>query len=261
MEAQEPIRVVIAEDEELILHNLVKKINTMDPIFQIVATAQDGKSALDLVEQYNCDLIITDVQMPIWNGLELIKQVHLRFPHMKKVIISGFNDFEYAREALRHEVTEYLLKPVKTHELEQVLARIKLLVGNERGLLKMNDLGISDHYDSSPEKIVEMVQLYFKKNFHQELNLEAISKQYNFNSSYLTKLFIKHTGEPPSKYLISLRINEAKYLLANDKALPVKEVGERVGYPDQYYFSRIFRQVTGFTPREFRQHALGLQHS
>lgn len=253
MEHHEYIRVVVAEDEELILNNLVKKIHKFDPIFQIVATAHDGKTAFDLLEKTKCELIVTDVQMPVWNGLELLKQVTLRFPHMKKVIISGYNEFEYAREALRYEVTEYLLKPVKTHELEQVLTRIKLLVANERGLLKTNQLGISEHHNHSPEKIVDMVQLFLKNNFRQDLNLESISKQFNFNSSYLTKLFIKHTGEPPSKYLITLRINEAKYLLANDKTLPVKEVGERVGYPDPYYFSRIFKQVTGLTPREFRQ--------
>jgi len=247
------IRTIVVEDEELILNNVVKKIQAADPAFRIVATALDGAAAWRLLQDAPVDLLVTDIHLPVIDGLELIKRTHQKFPKVQKIIVSGYNEFEYAKHALQYEVADYLLKPVKTKELELVLAKVKAkaaLEGEQReAAAKVSKL---DGASAAPEQIVQSVQLFLKANFAKELNLEDISRQFNFNPSYLTKIFIKHTGEPPSKYLITLRIHEAKHLLQTTKELSVKEVGERVGYPDPYYFSRIFKQVTGVTPSEFR---------
>jgi two-component system response regulator YesN len=112
--------------------------------------------------------------------------------------------------------------------------------------------GMQEHA-ANPEEIVHMVQNFMRENFKKDLSLEKIARNFNFNPSYLSKIFVKYSGEPPSKYLMSLRINEAKYLLTQHRNLSVKEVGEGVGYPDQFYFSRIFKQVTGVTPKEFQK--------
>ncbi|MFC5470506.1 response regulator [Cohnella suwonensis] len=247
------IRTVVAEDEPLILQNLVKKIKSVDPAFHVVETALDGVSALRALETMPVDLLVTDIQMPGLDGLELIRQANIKFPNVLKVIISGYNEFEYARQALQHEVVDYLLKPVKTNELEGVLSKIKQKLSQERGERQAARLATLDNHDYTPEEVVRAVQQFLKSNFANELNLEGISRQFNFNPSYLTKIFIKHAGEPPSKYLITLRIGEAKRLLESEKSWSVKEIGERVGYPDPYYFSRIFKQVTGVTPREYRK--------
>ncbi|MBD3922484.1 response regulator [Paenibacillus sp. PR3] len=246
------IRTIVAEDEELILRNLVKKIQAVDPIFEIIDTATDGETALQLLDRSPIDLLITDIHMPVIDGLELIRQTHLKHPNIHKVIISGYNDFEYARHALKHEVVDYLLKPVKPSELDLVLGKIKIKMSQEqeaRGAAKAAKL---DNHTYTPEEIVQSVQLFLKNNYAKELNLEEIAREYNFNSSYLTKIFIKHAGEPPSKYLIRLRISEAKRLLDQEKSWSIKEVGERVGYADPYYFSRMFKQATGMTPSEYR---------
>ncbi len=246
------IRTIVAEDEELILQNLVKKIQAVDPAFQVIGTALDGATAIRMLEDVTADLLITDIHMPAMDGLEVIRQAHSKYPNVLKVIVSGYDDFEYAREAMKHEVVDYLLKPVKTNDLEGVLARVKLKLSQERERRHAPKLAKLDNHDYTPEEIVRNVQEFLKSNFASELNLEEISRQFNFNPSYLTKIFIKHAGEPPSKYLITLRIGEAKRLLESEKSWSVKEIGERVGYPDPYYFSRIFKQVTGVTPREYR---------
>ncbi|MDG0791823.1 AraC family transcriptional regulator [Cohnella ginsengisoli] len=246
------IRTVVAEDEELILQNLVKKIQAADPAFQVVGTALDGAEALDWLARTPVDLLFTDIQMPILDGREVIRVAHLKFPHVHKVVISGYNEFEYARHALQHEVVDYLLKPVKTGELELVLAKIKMKVQQERGERNAAKVTTLDNHAYTPEEIVQSVQQFLKDNFDRDLNLEDISRQFNFNPSYLTKIFIKYMGEPPSKYVITLRIQEAKRLLAGEPDWTVKQIGERVGYPDPYYFSRIFKQVTGLTPSEYR---------
>jgi len=85
-----------------------------------------------------------------------------------------------------------------------------------------------------------------------ELTLDDIAKSLNFSADYLSRIYKKSTGQSPLKYLIHLRINEAKRLLTTDLDLEIKTIGELVGYTDQYYFSRIFKNQTEHYPSEYR---------
>mgnify|MGYP001022761460 CR=1 FL=1 len=247
-----PIRIVVAEDEELIRNHLVKKIEAAGPDLAVVRAAQDGREALDFVRREPVDLVVTDIRMPMMDGLELIKSLHHHFPRIRTIIATGYADFEYARQALRYDVSEYLLKPVKPAELKQALVRVQTSIEHEQQRAAKNLEGAAGRADR-PEAIVELVRRYLRENFAKELSLEEISRSFNFTPSYLSKIFMRHTGEPPSKYLISLRIQEAKYLLARHPELTVKEVAERVGYADPFYFSRLFKQMTGVAPTEFQK--------
>jgi len=242
------ITVVVAEDEDLIRNHMIKKIESASPQLKVVGAAENGKEAIDIVSRELPDLVITDIRMPGTDGIELIRTLHMYYPRIRKVISSGYADFEYARQAIRYGVTDYLLKPVSADDLGQLLSRIRDSIVSERHAGKLaGDAG------SPPEEIVLRVQQYMREHFNQELTLEQIAKHFNFHSSYLSKIFMKYTGELPSKHLATLRINEAKYLLRKFPNMPIKDVGERVGYPDQFYFSRVFKQVTGFTPKEYQK--------
>lgn len=251
MEQHSIIKVVVTEDEELIRNSIVKKIENLDPSFQVTGIADNGKTALELIHKNSPDIMITDIQMPVMGGIELIRTVHFYFPHIRIIITSGYADFEYARQAMRYNVNDYLLKPISKDDLKVTLLKTKALIDNEKLQFQDHIRGMHNQ-DANPMEIVDMVQNYLRTNFNKELSLEKIAKSFNFNPSYLSKIFIKHTGELPSKYLTSIRINEAKYLLTQYKNLSIKEVGEWVGYSDQFYFSRVFKQITGFTPKEFQ---------
>jgi YesN/AraC family two-component response regulator len=250
MEDTRQIRVIVAEDEDLIRNNLVRKIDGLGEAVKVVGTSQNGKEALELVQAGQPDLLVTDIRMPVMDGMELIKHMHLYHPRVYKIITSGYADFEYARQAIQFGVTDYLLKPISANELQRVIARVKAAIESEESAYKDNMRGIHNP-GMNTEEIVDRVQQFLRDNFRKEVSLEQIARNFNFNASYLSKLFIKHTGELPSRYLMALRINEAKYLMANHRHLSVKEVGEQVGYPDQFYFSRIFKQMTGCTPKDY----------
>lgn len=117
--------VIVAEDEELLLNNLVHKIEKADPDFQVIGTAQTGAQALSLVEQMSPDVIFTDIKMPVMDGITLLTRIRDQFPFTKFVITSGFSDFEYAKKAITLKVSDYLLKPVDPDELRNVLLKIK----------------------------------------------------------------------------------------------------------------------------------------
>ncbi|MCA0755917.1 response regulator [Paenibacillus sp. N4] len=250
MEEPRQIRVIIAEDEDLIRNNLVRKMEGLDESIKVVGAVQNGKEALELVQEGQPDVLVTDIRMPVMDGMELIRQMHLYHPRVSKIITSGYADFEYARQAMKFGVTDYLLKPIAADELRQVLSKVKSTIEQEESAYKKNMKGMQNP-GMNPEEIVSKVQSFLRDNFRKDVSLEQIARNFNFNASYLSKLFIKHTGEPPSRYLMALRINEAKYLLANHSHLSVKEAGEQVGYPDQFYFSRVFKQMVGCTPKEY----------
>lgn len=250
LEDSRQIRVIVAEDEDLIRNNLVRKLEGQGGSVKVVGTAQNGKEALELVQDGQPDLLLTDIRMPVMDGMELIKQMHLYHPRVKMIITSGYADFEYARQAMKFGVADYLLKPISSDELGKVLARVKASIESEESAFNENMKG-AHNSGMNTEEIVSRVQQFLKDNFRKDVSLEQIARNFNFNASYLSKLFMKHTGELPSRYLMALRINEAKYLLASRRHLSVKEVGEQVGYPDQFYFSRIFKQMTGCTPKEY----------
>ena len=109
--------VVAAEDEELLLGNLVKKIEQTGLGFRVIGTALTGSQAYDIVKEKNPDLLITDIRMPVMDGLQLIEKVRNHYPLTRFIITSGYSDFDYAKSAIRLRVSEYLLKPVEPDEL------------------------------------------------------------------------------------------------------------------------------------------------
>jgi two-component system, response regulator YesN len=250
----------VAEDEELILNNLVKKIHRANLGFEVVATAQDGKTALNLVEKYSPDLLITDIRMPIMDGMELLKNVSTKYPYIEKLVISGYGEFNYAQQALKYQVKDYLLKPVKFDALIESLNNIRICIESKFETSNKNNISIKKNYDYTPEQIAHLVEAYIKENFTKEINFDLVAQNFNFNSSYLSKIFTKFVGENPSKYVILLRINKAKHLLIKNKDQSIKEIGILSGYDDQFYFSRIFKSVTGESPASFRnKHTLKIE--
>ncbi len=115
------INIVVVDDEERIRQGLAKLITQVGSEFQVVGIFSGAQELLNRVHELTVDMVITDIKMPVMNGLELIEKLQGKFPKLKLAIISGFDDFTFARQALRYGVEEYLLKPVDKAELEKLL--------------------------------------------------------------------------------------------------------------------------------------------
>src|SRR5690606_35603041 len=114
------------------------------------------------------------------------------YPEVKKIIISGFSEFEYARQALKMNVIDYLLKPLKKQELENLLSKLKMMFESERLSLKSPNPLSNRQY--SPEDIVSAVAEFIKSNYSKDLSLEDIARQFNINAPHLSKIFLKYAG-------------------------------------------------------------------
>ncbi len=245
--------VFVVEDETLILRNIVKKIEQFEIGFEVAETAKNGQQAMDLLHKHLPDVLITDIRMPQVDGLQLIQHLSVNYPFVRTIIISGYDDFEYARKAIQFNVKEYLLKPIESEQLYQSLIRMRIELDAEyrQTVEKMKVLKTTQGV--SIEDSIENLRLYLDKNFTDDINLGEIARDLHFSSSYLSKWFLKLVGETPSSYVIKLRISKAKQLLRSVHELTVREIGELVGYTDQNYFSRIFKQQTGLSPMHYRE--------
>jgi two-component system response regulator YesN len=195
MTQQALFKVVIVEDEQLILDNLIGKIEQFDLGFQVVGTAKNGKKALELITELHPDLVITDIRMPVMDGLELIKQITYQFPDIKKVIISGFSEFKYAQQAIQYGVKDYLLKPVEANAFRKTLTELRILLSSEMQTIKNSLLKKIDTQQLSTEELLEEFQFYLKEHYTHEINLEELSKSLNLNPTHLSRMFTKRFGE------------------------------------------------------------------
>ena len=93
--------------------------------FEVAGDAENGEEALEKVEQLQPDVVITDIRMPYMDGLTLTRRIRQKYPSMRVLIFSGFDDFEYAQQAIKLNVTEYILKPVNVEELSEILTRVR----------------------------------------------------------------------------------------------------------------------------------------
>lgn len=510
MEMNRPVRIIVAEDESLILKNIIKKIENISPDFQVVGRAYNGLDALQLLETTKAQILFTDIKMPMMDGLELIRRIREKNTSLQIAIISGYDDFEYARSAIRYGVADYLLKPVKEANLENILRKMQDTIRQKEksiersilssalagqasdslmpssfsgrhfmlflicfGNLKNHIQGLTDqtdaatlfseqtmqaalhscfseeeswwliderefnqkflivaskqndeseilrnartlqdvlekiyapvsiapceHYIAYPDietssrmlrnrlyhglilgfsqvitsesttghtkldisdinklsasaksenfasfsqflenlfcqwqnlkcpqymlesqllqilrltendfettneennahekrlysciqnaagidsllseilalfqeifrtqsgkcsdtsSVILEVERFMKKNYASPITVEDMARKFNFNASYLTRIFKKQTGESPVKYLLRLRIDEAKKLLLEHPDLSVKQISTLVGYEDQHYFSRFFKELTGLSPSDYRNKSL-----
>lgn len=122
------LKVIIVDDEYLVIESIKNCVKWNELGYELVGQALDGQQALELIEIEKPQLAIVDINMPFINGLEFSRITHRKYPDLKVIILTGYSNFEYAREAMRVGVTEYILKPVDKLELEKALTNQRIII-------------------------------------------------------------------------------------------------------------------------------------
>jgi two-component system, response regulator YesN len=243
-------RYVVAEDEERTRDYLARKVAELDPNFVHVASAADGEEAVELVERYIPDLLVTDIKMPVLDGLALIGRIRSTNADMRILIVSGYSEFEYARRAIELGVDDYLVKPVDPEALLGRLRTIRIRLESSAQAVD-KEYGLSS-IGSGEEELVRSINVYLQENFRQGYSLERLAASFGCKAAYLLRLYNRITGSTPTQEIIKLRIEKAKRLLVGHPDLEIKQIAFAVGYEDPLYFSRVFRRETGLAPTAFR---------
>ncbi|HHV11417.1 MAG TPA: response regulator [Clostridiales bacterium] len=149
-------KILIAEDESEMRNLLVKYIKKQEPDMEVIGGAVNGKEALRLTELHRPDIVITDIAMPVMDGLEFLQEAAKKNIPLKVVIISGHDEFEYAKKAIALGVSEYLLKPFEPLELKKVLEKIKKELERQNTLLDNMKL-LKEKVDGSETVLKERI--------------------------------------------------------------------------------------------------------
>ncbi len=247
-------RVLIADDEEIIRTGLSTMVDWRALGFRVVGAVANGVAALDFMGQEPVDVVLADIRMPRLTGLEMARKLKDIHSSVKVVILSGYDSFPFAKEAIEQGVFSYLLKPCKAAELIEVFQRLKILFDSERRELDPR-LTYADDGPGSPKHSVVMVINLIERCYADDLTLDDAAAVAGLSSSYLSRLFKEEIGTNFKNYLTKFRLERAKAAL-KDPRRKVYEVAEEVGFKDQRYFSEVFKKHYGYSPLEYRDHPL-----
>lgn len=238
-------RLIVVDDEQKIRDGIADCYPWAELGFEMAGTFPDGKAAFDYVERYCVDVVLSDIRMPKMDGLELARQLQESYPKVKVILLSGFAEFQYAQEAIRFGVREYILKPIQYDNLIQVFTRFYEELNLENNLER--DVLPAGYYD----QIVEQTIHYIEENYCSA-NLDQAAVLVSLSPNYLSRIFKRKRGVNFSDYLLDVKMKTASRLLC-DISLKTYEVAAMVGYDNPKNFSRAFKQYSGKTPKEYRE--------
>jgi len=243
-------KLIIVEDEYEIRVGLANYFPWEKIGFEVVGEFENGKQAFDYIAKRRVDTMLCDIKMPVMSGIELAKLIHENNIDIKTIFISGYREFDYARQAIQYGVKDYIVKPTKYNEVVEVFGRIKAELDKERYM--DNILQNSDNIAAANHKcedVIAIVKDYINENY-KNATLEEAAKVVYVNPYYLSKLFKQKTGKNFSDYLTEIKMQKAALFLKNP-LYKVYEIGDMVGYKNPKNFTRAFRKYYGKSPSEY----------
>lgn len=237
--------LLIVEDEYLVRQGIRSLVDFERFQIDQINEAKDGVEAWDFIEKHQPDIVLTDINMPRMNGIQLAQLIKETYPHTHLVFLTGYDEFDYALSAVKLGADDYLLKPFSKADIEEMLAKVV------KGLRK-------EEKEERVQRLIETNEQSMLEQAIQErlgdvdLSLKSLGNQLGFSPNYLSVLIKKELGISFQQYLIQERIKKAKLLLLTTD-LKIYEIAEQVGFEDINYFSQRFKQIEGITPRQFKK--------
>lgn len=224
---------------------------------------KDGIEAAEWVNSRKIDILLTDIRMPGMSGIELAKLTLRNYPRAKVILLTGYGEFKYAREAISLGAFDYILKPStpreiidcvvkarKKYEMEsnarQRIEELELKVQNYSVLLKPTEVFVE-----VTERVDQIIQFIYA-NYEKELTLSVLAEEFHFTTVYMSRYIKKETGYTFLEILTAVRMYYAAQYLKDTK-MKNGEICQRVGIADERYFGQIFKKKYSMTPYEYRK--------
>lgn len=244
------MKVMIIDDEPAVLQALEILIDWSSLGFDQPYKYPNGVLALSEFEALQPDLVITDINMPQMDGLGFIEALRDRGWQCPVVIVSGYDDFDYAKRAIQYRVEDYVLKPIDEDELMAVLERV--VEG-----LKADSVTKEAYEAFSQDSMPYQMLHYIHHHYDENLKLKTMAKEFHMTSAYLGQIIKKATGDLFNDYLLKIRMKAAKEMLKNTDAM-IYQVAERCGYRDTDYFIKKFSASEGCSPNTYKKNQRGI---
>lgn len=251
--------ILVVDDEKLTREGIAATLRDRGLGVPLLASnARDALFALKERQGSGIDLLITDVRMPMIDGLELLAELEKSRIDIPVIVVSAHSDFSYAQKAIHYGVFEYILKPIDPAQLiravEKALGEGPKAKAKAKGIELPDILQDDGFMEAIPEVWTPSIRQaidYLIANYAKAPSVREVADAVGLNTSYFSTLFKEKTGRTFSEFLFQLRMWHAKKLLVmtDDR---VYEIAQEVGYTTARYFAKAFHDTVGMSPAEFR---------
>ena len=265
-------RVLLVDDEQIERMALAKKIDRYYGDKVEIYHAVNGREAVAMCGEQKNDIVIMDISMPEMNGVMAAKYIRKMDDECSIIFLSAYDDFEYARNAIKVRALDYLLKPCDMNDLLAVMdtALQKLdkenvfngnsisgkeqnketeICGSNANNVRENRPKRTDNVRNSDEQTtIKYLKEYVENNYIYDISMQEAAEEMGYSDAYFSKLFKQYF----KAYLTEYRIKKAKELLSNTNH-SIKDISRMVGYTDSNYFAKIFKRLVGEIPSKYRE--------
>lgn len=253
-------KILIVEDEDIIREGLRYSVDWTTMNCVVAGEAANGEEGLEKIAQVKPDIVLLDINMPLKDGLDMLSEC--QNDHIfSTIIISGYEEFDYAKRAIEFGVIGYLLKPVENDELYKLMERAKQEVQERKKYHVMQQSVVTPHNMNllhlnewnetvSKSKLVKQMIAYIQNCYRDKISILDLVDELGFSATYLNREFKKSTNYSFNDFLNRYRIQKSiEYIAAGEDKISV--IGTIVGFSNYQYFIKVFKKYTSFLPSDF----------
>ena len=253
-------RVLLVDDEQIERMALAKKIDRYYGDKVNIYQAVNGREAVDMCSEHKNDIIIMDISMPEMNGVMAAKYIRQIDDKCSIIFLTAYDDFEYARNAIKIRALDYLLKPCDINDLLAVMDMAIQKLDREcdfKGNTKENkpERKRENVKNFDEQTTIKYLREYVENNYTFDISMQEVAEDMGYSDAYFSKLFKQYFNQNFTAYLTEYRIKKAKELLT-DTNNSIKDISRMVGYEDSNYFAKIFKRIVGEIPSKFRENLI-----
>lgn len=254
------MNLLIVDDERYVIQGILDGVNWNKLEFEEVLTANSFAQAVEIFDVRRVDVMLCDIEMPMESGLELIEWAREHSPDTVSVILSCHDRFDFARQAVKLQCLDYVMKPATPEALLDVLSRAANVVKARRRQVLLQEVGkqyahivaVEDEEASGRANLVGQVAQYILAHLDAALTVEGLASRFYVSADHLTRSFKKKYGKTVIHYITEQRMFLAGEMIRHTP-LTLTTIAEKVGYANYPYFVKMFRKHYGMTPREYAQ--------
>lgn len=235
------MNVLMVDDEYLELEQLTQLIYKRYPSWNLFS-AEDGSEAVELATAHMIDIALIDIHLSGESGLDLADKLQSLSKGIQFIIVTAYQDFEYAKRAIKLNAIDYIVKPIIQKELYEVLNSLE-----------------KENHTPSVTPLLEKGMQFVQNNYDKNIHLQDVAQHIHVSTNYLSKKFNDELRFSFNDYLSQLRLNQAKKLMIEHPEYSLQYISDSVGYSSQNYFTNSFKKYEKMTPTQFKREKIGIK--
>lgn len=251
-------KVIVVEDEDIIRKGLRYSVPWLEMDCNVVGEAANGIEGADLIKEYNPDIVVVDINMPVMDGFQMLENTYEHYNYAP-IILSGYSDFEYAQRAIHYGVKGYLLKPLNMPDMREAVRLAKRecsirssWITRQKTREEWEHTSVLKDYQKQQveDGLAHKMLQYIFDNYQNKIVMQDLVDYFNYSEAFLNRKFKDAVGTTFNEYLNRYRIQKALEMIKAGE-LPIQDIAWKCGVGDYKYFRVVFRKYLGCSPKEY----------